>query len=176
MNKFSSFTPILIQASELNIQFISIFFILSLIYLAILDLKTRLIPDRYILISALLAYLLSILLRHQEAPLSLHLLASPILAGLSCSAPFILLFFLRDDIGGADSKLAFICGLYAGIEKGFKILLLGSLFSALIFTLFYLIKKKSWSKEKLKTYPYPLFPGICLFLCIDLLVITSLLH
>lgn len=146
----------------MSIQFI---FILTLLPIAYHDLRTRYIPDRYMLLSAAIAVLIRLRLASSEMmPLPEAFLRFTITAVVT-ALPFILLYCLRDDIGGADAKLAAITGGLAGVEEGLRILLMGCLLSLLVFAIhhFIILKKRTTGDPK-SAYRYPLLPGICFML------------
>lgn len=169
MNTLSILSPFLIQITAMNIQFIPTFilllFMLSLIPIAVADWRTRYIPDRYHVIAASLglAYQLYpyISARAEALPPSQtlgHMLFTRLGSALFCACPFIVLYFIRDDIGGADAKFAAIVGLFSSIEKGLAILLFGTALTAIVILLQRLHKRTS------KSQTYPLLPAMVLFL------------
>ncbi|MDI9497658.1 MAG: prepilin peptidase [Bacillota bacterium] len=58
------------------------------------------------------------------------------LAGLAvCALPFACLYYLSDDMGGADVKFAAVCGWIHGARRGLLILLAGLLLIAIVYGL-----------------------------------------
>lgn len=163
MNIISTDKRFLIQILTMNIQYtqsivytLSILcFILSLLPITICDLKTRYIPDRYMVLAATIAFI-HVISDKLTGP-NIDRIFLRLAAALICALPFILLYFLREDIGGADAKLAAICGLFAGFDQGIRILLYGCLLSLGSILIHRLTKKE-------KDHRYPLLPGICLCL------------
>lgn len=169
MNKLFALLVIEIQMSVLNIQckqFIgSLILIISLLPIAYFDLKTRYIPDRYMLITGTIALVLRLSSKSAKPAAWPGSLGAPLLAAIITALPFIILYLLRDDIGGADAKLAAICGCYAGVEYGLRILLLGCAISMLPFSLHHFVSAhRKPGKTVALPFHYPLLPGICLAL------------
>lgn len=169
MNTLSILSPFLIQITAMNIQFIPtlilFLFMLSLIPIAVADWRTRYIPDRYHVITASLAfaYLLYPYINSRTEALSPsqtlgQMLFTRFSSALFCACPFIVLYFIREDIGGADAKFAAIVGLFCSIEKGLSILLFGTALTACVILLQRLYKRAS------KSQTYPLLPTMVLFL------------
>lgn len=169
MNTLSILSPFLIQITIMNIQFISssilVFFMLSLIPIAIADWRTRYIPDRYHLIAGTLALLYHIYPYINPVSPTLHMgqtvwlmLLIRLVSTLFCACPFILLYFIRDDIGGADAKFAAIVGFFCSLEVGLSILLLGTGLTFSMILLQHLVKREN------KGHTYPLLPALVLFL------------
>ncbi len=166
MNKLFVAYGSCIQYALLNIQdpdfVLILLFNISLLPIACCDLKSRYIPDRLMLLSGTIAVVHRLYPYISDAgnlARELLLLAA---AALITALPFILLYFLRDDIGGADAKLAAVTGAQAGVENGLRILLLASVISFLLFSIHYLITKKNKQEEaRAASFRYPLLPGIC---------------
>lgn len=168
MNIVSIVSCFLIQISAVNIQFIHrialLFFIFSLIPITVADLRTRYIADRYILLAGGLAVFA--LWSEQGFTVVGTVFASDIsirlVAAAFCALPFTILFFIRDDIGGADAKFAAVLGFFCGFESGTFILLLACISTLIAILIHRRYSTRRGSAEK--SFRYPLIPAMCFFL------------
>lgn len=176
----------LIHRIVLNMQFngtvaiettLAFAFCLSLVPIAWLDLKTRYIPDRFVITSASLAWLHAyVRLRQNNYPIYLSILI-PLVSACITSIPFWILFFIRDDIGGADAKMAAVCGCLAGIECGLRLLFLSfalTITAVIFYRIWQGLRRKQPIRHNSKTATYPLLPGICIFLFLFALSLIAL--
>lgn len=145
----------------------------ALIWIAYLDLRDRYIPDRYMLLLASIVLATSAYSRSQVGQLQTQELLQLLLPAALTALPFVLLYILRDDIGGADAKLAAIIGLKAGLVPGLRLLLLSSILSLVGFGLHHLWRVAGHRIKRCPAtlviggedaYHYPLLPAMCLAL------------
>lgn len=110
-------------------------FIMLLTYAAMIDLKTRTIPDH---IPVLIILIGLIDIEPISAVLGLMLVPLPY---------FIMALLKENSIGGGDIKLMGACGFYLGLQVGYVASILGLLFAIIIHLAYSVIGSKKMTKS-----------------------------
>jgi leader peptidase (prepilin peptidase)/N-methyltransferase len=116
-------------------DFQMIAFIMLLIYAAIIDLKTRIIPDH---IPVLIILIGLIEMEPMSAILGLMFVPLPF---------FIMALHKENSIGGGDIKLMGACGFYLGLQAGYMASVLGLMLAILIHFAFCVVGSKTANKS-----------------------------
>lgn len=110
-------------------------FSMILIYAAIIDLKTRIIPDH---IPVLIILIRLIDMEH----------ISPVLGLVLVPLPYFIMALLKENsIGGGDIKLMGACGFYLGLQAGYVASILGLLFAIITHLACGVISNKKMNKS-----------------------------
>lgn len=105
-------------------------FIILLIYAALMDIKTRTIPDHIPLLIFMMGW-------GGMEPIS------SILGVVFVPLPYFIMSLLKENsIGGGDIKLMGACGFYLGLQAGFVASILGLVFALIIHINYSLISGK----------------------------------
>ena len=110
-------------------------FIMLLIYAAMIDLKTRTIPDH---IPVLIIFIGLIDMEPVSAVLGLMLVPLPY---------FIMAFLKENSIGGGDIKLMGACGFYLGLQAGYVASIFGLMLAIIIHFAYSVIGNKKVTKN-----------------------------
>ena len=113
----------------------SVVFIMLLTYAAMIDLKTRTIPDH---IHVLIILIGLIGLEPISAVLGLMLVPLPY---------FIMALLKENSIGGGDIKLMGACGFYLGLQAGYVASILGLMLAIIIHFSYSVIGNKKATKK-----------------------------
>jgi len=117
------------------VNFQMIAFIILLTYAAIIDLKTRKIPDHIPVLIILIG-----LIEMEPMSSALGLIFVPL--------PFFIMALLKENsIGGGDIKLMGACGFYLGLQAGYVASVLGLMLAILIHFAFSVVGSKKASKS-----------------------------
>jgi len=112
-----------------------VIFIMLLAYAAIIDLKTRTIPDHIPVLIILIG-----LIEMEPVSAVLGLMFVPL--------PFFIMALLKENsIGGGDIKLMGACGFYLGLQSGYVASILGLMFAILIHFAYGMIGRKKANKS-----------------------------
>ncbi|KAB3527089.1 MULTISPECIES: prepilin peptidase [Alkaliphilus] len=110
-------------------------FIMLLIYAAIIDLKTRTIPD-YVPVLIMLVGLIDM----EPLPAVLGLILVPL--------PYFIMALLKDNsIGGGDIKLMAACGFYLGLQAGYMASIVGLMLTIIIHFAYSVIRSKKMTRS-----------------------------
>jgi leader peptidase (prepilin peptidase)/N-methyltransferase len=110
-------------------------FIMLLTYAAIIDLKTRTIPDPIPVLIILIG-----LIEMEPMSAALGLIFVPL--------PFFIMALLKENsIGGGDIKLMGACGFYLGFQAGYMASVLGLMLAILIHFAYGMIGRKKGNKS-----------------------------
>ena len=110
-------------------------FIMLLIYAAIIDLKTRTIPDH---IPVLIMLVGLIDMEPLSAVLGLMLVPLPY---------FIIALLKENSIGGGDIKLMAACGFYLGLQAGYLASIVGLMLAIIIHFAYSVIRSKKMTRS-----------------------------
>jgi leader peptidase (prepilin peptidase)/N-methyltransferase len=123
------------------VDFQMIAFIMLLTYAAIIDLKTRTIPDHIPVLIILIGLI-------EMKPMS------AILGLMFVPLPFFIMALLKENsIGGGDIKLMGACGFYLGLQAGYMASVLGLMLAILIHFAYSVIGSKK-ANESIALAPY----------------------
>lgn len=131
----------------------------SFIVLFFIDLEKQVVPDSVVIICAIFTIAFQ-LLRHNLFFFFLGgCLGAIIFAGIRLLGNFI---FKKESLGTGDIELAFLLGLFLGIEKGLLAYLLGFVIAGIISAFLLVLKKKNWG-EYIPFGPFLIFGGFISF-------------
>ena len=110
-------------------------FVILLTYAALIDLRTRTIPDHIPVLIILIG-----LIDMELIPSILGLMIVPL--------PFFIMALLKENsVGGGDIKLMGACGFYLGLQAGYVASILGLMFAIIVHLVYSVIGSKKMNKS-----------------------------